>query len=175
MKELRERVSNEQRRSRHLKVRASLIAPLLAASGALAGLAAGSLASTAPAAASSVLVKTATVPKYGKILVNASGLALYYDTANKPGKWACTGNCLTAWPPLLLPKGQAKVSAAPGIMGLSAVKCPQGMQVAWENKPLYTFIKDSAGTVKGQGLGNVWYVAQLKVSATATTKGGSWA
>ncbi|HMK98212.1 MAG TPA: hypothetical protein VK425_11740 [Acidimicrobiales bacterium] len=149
--------------------------PLLVASGALAGLTAGSFASSAPAAASAVLVKTATVAKYGKILVNTSGLPLYYDTANKPGKWACTGNCLTAWPPLLLPKGQTKVSAAPGITGLGVVKSPSGMQVTWENKPLYTFIKDSAGNVRGQGLGKVWYVAQLKASTTASSSGGSWA
>ncbi|HTV10918.1 MAG TPA: hypothetical protein VME20_03580 [Acidimicrobiales bacterium] len=173
MKELRPPSIGEHGWPRRPNARASLIAPLLATS-ALGGFAAQSFATAAPAAASSVLVKAATVAKYGKILVTGSGLALYYDTANKPGKWACKGNCLTAWPPLLLPKGQTKVSAASGITGLGVVKSPSGMQVTWDKKALYTFVKDSKGTVTGQGIGHVWYVVQLKVSTTAGTNSGSW-
>jgi predicted lipoprotein with Yx(FWY)xxD motif len=169
------RVTSERRRARLYWRRGLYLAPVLTAAGALAAVTAQALASDASATAAAVQVKSATVGKYGKILVTSSGLALYYDTANKPGKWACTGDCLTAWPPLLLPKGQMKVTAAPGITGLSAVKGPSGMQVTWKNKPLYTYIKDSKGQVKGQGLFKVWYVVQLSASTTATTKGSSWA
>ncbi|HXW80441.1 MAG TPA: hypothetical protein VEJ84_13135 [Acidimicrobiales bacterium] len=153
---------------------ASLAAGTIAL-GALAGMAAPAVASTKIAP---VEVKMVAVPKYGKILVTTAGLALYYDTANKPGKWACTGGCLTAWPPLVLAKGQTKVMAGPGVTGLSTVKSPSGTQVAWDGKALYTFIRDSKGTVTGQGYQKVWYVAQPKATATATassnSSGGSW-
>lgn len=138
--------------------------------GALAGMAAPAVASTSAAI---VEVKMATVPKYGKILVTTAGLALYYDTANKPGKWACTGGCLTAWPPLVLAKGQTKVMAGPGVTGLSTVKSPSGTQVTWDGKALYTFIRDSKDTVTGQGYQKVWYVAQPSAKATTTASGSS--
>jgi predicted lipoprotein with Yx(FWY)xxD motif len=139
--------------------------------GAVAGMAAPAVASTK---AAPVEVKMVTVPKYGKILVTAAGLALYYDTANKPGKWACTGGCLTAWPPLVLAKGQTKVTAGAGITGLGTVKSPSGTQVTWDGKALYTFIRDSKDTVTGQGYQKVWYVAQPSVkAATADSSSGS--
>jgi predicted lipoprotein with Yx(FWY)xxD motif len=106
-------------------------------------------------------IKTVTVGKYGPILENGKGWALYYDTANKPGKWACTGKCLVAWPPVVLARGQKKPVVGKGVTGIGTVTGPSGVQVTWDHKPLYTFIKDKAGTIKGQGLGKVWYVAQL--------------
>jgi predicted lipoprotein with Yx(FWY)xxD motif len=127
------------------------------------------------------LVHMAKVAKYGEILENSAGLPLYMDTANKPGKWACTGSCLTAWPPLTLPKGTTKVKAAAGVTGLGTVKGPSGLQVTWHGKPLYTFVRDSKGKVNGQGIGHVWYVIQVSAKAakagsvTSTTAGSSWA
>jgi predicted lipoprotein with Yx(FWY)xxD motif len=140
--------------------------------GALAGMAAPAVAASK---AAPVEVKLVTVAKYGKVLVTATGLALYYDTANKPGKWACTGGCLTAWPPLVLAKGQTKATAGPGVTGLGTVKSPSGVQVTWDGKALYTFIRDSKDTVTGQGYQKVWYVAQAaKATTTATTASSSW-
>ena len=56
--------------------------------------------------ANRVGVKVASVSKYGKVLVDQNGFALYYDTANKPPKkWPCKGACLGVWRPLVLPKG----------------------------------------------------------------------
>jgi len=36
---------------------------------------------------------------------------------------------------------------------------------------LYTFSHDSPGTVKGEGIGHVWYVVQL----SRTAAGSNWA
>jgi predicted lipoprotein with Yx(FWY)xxD motif len=116
---------------------------------------------TSGAAAMSSVVKTATVARYGKILEDSKGLALYYDTANRPpSHWACTAGCLAAWPPLVLPKGH-KATAPMGVTGISAIKGPSGEQVTWKGKPLYTYVGDSAGKVTGQGIGRIWYVVQL--------------
>ncbi|HET9060895.1 MAG TPA: hypothetical protein VFN61_13320 [Acidimicrobiales bacterium] len=123
---------------------------------------------------SSVSVKTIKVGKYGEILVDQAGLPLYYNSANKlPKHWACTGGCLGAWPPLLLGKGQKAPVHAKSLTGLGAVRGPSGLQVTWHGKPLYTYSGDSKGAVTGQGLGGVWYVAQVKMKA-ATGAGSSW-
>lgn len=110
--------------------------------------------------AGKVEVKTSKVGKYGKILVNGQGMALYYDTANKPPKhWACTRACLSLWPAVTLPKGQKTAVAAAGVSGLGTLDGPSGLQVTWHGKPLYTFAGDKAGQVNGEGAHGVWFVA----------------
>jgi predicted lipoprotein with Yx(FWY)xxD motif len=113
-----------------------------------------------------VMVDEVTVAKYGKVLIDQKGLALYYDTANKPMHFACTGDCLTAWPPLVLPKGQTAALAGTGVARLGTVRGPSGLQVTWEGKALYTFVEDTKGTVTGQGIGHVWFVSQLSAVTT---------
>jgi len=150
-------------------VTGAAVGPLVA-TGPFAGLAglaglgapAANAAARPPAQMSMIMVKVATVPKFGKILVDQAGLALYYNTATKPpSTWWCKGKCLTAWPPLVLGTGQTKPSLGKGVHGISTVVGPSGVQVTWHGKPLYTFIKDKAGTVEGQGIAKVWFVAQL--------------
>jgi len=125
-----------------------------------------------------VMVKIASVKKYGRILEDEAGMALYFNTANKPpSHFACTGACLHAWPPLVLPKGQKAAEAGKGVTGLGTVHGPSGIQVTWRGKPLYTFVRDGRGQVNGQGILHVWYVAQLNLPAktTAVSKGsGGW-
>ena len=116
--------------------------------------------------------------KYGQILVDQAGQALYTDKADKPpAKWACKGGCLYAWPPLVLPNGQAGALHAANLKGLGVVKGPSGRQVTWHGHPLYSFASDKPGQVKGQGLLHVWYVAQLtaaKTKAASSGGGSSW-
>jgi predicted lipoprotein with Yx(FWY)xxD motif len=143
------------------------IAPKLMAAGV--ALAAMSVAPSVASASMKVEVKAATVAKFGKILEDQAGLPLYYDTAVKPpSNWACKGSCLAAWPPLVLSKSQKTPVVAHGVTGISTVKGPSGVQVTWHGKPLYTFVRDRAGHVNGQGIGGVWYV--VKASAKAATK-----
>ena len=129
---------------------------------------------TKATAATKVAVDEVTVAKYGKVLVDQKGLALYYDAANKPMPFACTGDCLTAWPPLVLAKGQAAALGGAGVSGLGTVRGPSGLQVTWHGKALYTFVEDTKGTVMGQGIGHVWFVAQPSATTTkapaSTTK-----
>jgi predicted lipoprotein with Yx(FWY)xxD motif len=121
-----------------------------------------------------VAVDEVSVAKFGKVLVDQKGLALYFDTANKPMHFACTGGCLTAWPPLVVAKGQTAALAGKGVTGLGTVRGPSGLQVTWQGKALYTFVEDTKGTVTGQGIGHVWFVTQPSAAITkapaATTK-----
>ncbi len=112
-----------------------------------------------------VEVEVKTVANYGKILVDQKGLPLYYDAKNTPGHWACTKGCLTAWPPLVLSKGQKSAEAGPGVKGLGTVKAPYGTQVTWKGKALYTFIEDSPGKVTGNHLHNFLVVALPKATS----------
>lgn len=144
----------------------SLIGPAVLAVGSPTSAAAPVRATFATAKAS---IKTATVKTYGEILENSKGLPLYYDSANKPGHWACTGSCLSAWPPVLLAKGQSKPTVAKGVPALSSVKGPSGWQVTWDGKALYTFEGDSAGKVNGNGLGD-FFVVKVKGAATSSTE-----
>jgi predicted lipoprotein with Yx(FWY)xxD motif len=145
----------------------------------LAALSGTASATTRLAAASTtkVVVSMKTVKKYGAVLFDQKGLALYYDTEDKPPHFACTGGCLSFWPALLLPKGQKAAVAAKGVTGLGTIKCPEGLQVTWKGKPLYTYAADSKGTVNGQGIQGIWFVAKgdapASAKATATTSGTS--
>ncbi|HYA45807.1 MAG TPA: hypothetical protein VED59_09370 [Acidimicrobiales bacterium] len=130
----------------------------------------------AGAASSKVAVRVVTVAKYGRILVDQQGLALYIDTKDKPPKhWACTGDCLTAWPPLVLAKGQTTIAAPKGVTGLSTIVGPSGRQVTWKGHPLYTFIKDSKGEVEGQNVLHIWFVVQPFATTTNGVSGGKTA
>jgi predicted lipoprotein with Yx(FWY)xxD motif len=147
----------------------------------LTAVAAPATASSRPAAASTsqVVVNMKTVKKYGAVLFDQKGLALYYDTADKPPHFACTGGCLSFWPALVLPKGQKAAVAGKGVTGLGTIKSPEGVQVTWKGKPLYTYAADSKGTVNGQGIQGIWFVAHptaslTAVKTTATTSSGTW-
>jgi predicted lipoprotein with Yx(FWY)xxD motif len=115
-------------------------------------------------------VITVTTAKFGIILADAKGLALYTATGDTPTQSGCTGTCLKLWPPLLLPAGQTQPTPGPGVTGLATFRRPEGIQVTYHGKPLYTWIKDtSAGQVTGQGVidsGGTWYVAALAAAAT---------
>jgi predicted lipoprotein with Yx(FWY)xxD motif len=116
-----------------------------------------------------VEVEVKSVASYGKILVDQKGLPLYYDPKNTPSHWACTKGCLTAWPPLVLPKGQKSAEAGAGVKNLGTVKAPYGTQVTWKGKALYTFIEDSPGKVTGNHLHNFLVVTLPKATGTSSS------
>ena len=84
-------------------------------------------------------------------LNDAKGMPLYTfarDTA--PGKSACNGPCLAAWPPLM-------ATAADKDMGDWTVitRDDGGKQWAYKGHPLYTYAKDTAGQ-PATGVSPVW-------------------
>ena len=105
-------------------------------------------------------VKAAHNAAYGSLLVTPGGMTLYHLTSEKPGSIGCTGQCATAWPPLLL-SGNAKVKAGSGVAatGLGTIRRPDGrLQVTYDGIALYRYAADrKAGDVKGQGVEGVWF------------------
>jgi predicted lipoprotein with Yx(FWY)xxD motif len=132
-----------------------------------------SAAQTTAAGTSSTIVKTATSPQLGRILVDAQGMTLYHLTAEQNGKFICTSSaCLQVWHPLTVQGG----STPSGNVGsLATVKRPDGsVQVTYKGHPLYTFAQDqAAGQTNGQGIKDVGTWMAVTVGAPTTNAGSS--
>jgi predicted lipoprotein with Yx(FWY)xxD motif len=119
------------------------------------------------------IVATAMTANLGTVLVDAKGMTLYSLT-NAGVPVACTGQCATVWPPLMLPAGSTTPVGATGVTGLGTVSTAAGAVVTENGVPLYRFSNDKApGDTNGEGItafGGVWHVAtsQTKVSSASS-------
>ena len=113
---------------------------------------------------SGVTVKTASIPSAGgTVLVDSSGMTLYSLSAERNGKFICTGSCESTWHPLM-------ASGTPaGVGSLGTVKRPNGEeQVTYKGMPLYTFANDAKpGEAKGQGFKDVGTWSAVTTSASS--------
>jgi len=172
----------EQTKQRRETTHGIRLGRIAAAAFAVGGLSASAFAVGTAGAATSREAKTVTVStvksdKFGKILV--SGKTLY---TLKPNKTACTAQCVTIWPELVLPAGVTKATAGTGVSAskLGTVARSGGvLQVTYAGKPLYWFSGDTAA---GQVHGNVtdtwgkWTVvatAKPAKSSSSSSSGGS--
>ena len=141
--------------------------------------AAASTTSSAAAGGSSSAASTTlalATTSLGEVVVDGQGRTLYMYTKDTPGsgKSACTGGCLTAWPPLFA----TGAPAATGVTGaLGTIDTPDGKkQVTLGGWPLYYYAKDAkAGDTTGQNVGQVWFVLDktgTPVKATGSTTTG---
>jgi predicted lipoprotein with Yx(FWY)xxD motif len=158
------------------RARIAAVAGAAAAVGALAVLPAA-----AGAAGSPVKVSAQTIGSMGKVLVSG-GKALYVLTPSGNG---CDSACLAIWPALTVHSG-SKATAGSGVTKskLGVTTDATGVhQVTYGGKPVYWFVGDSKGTVKGDitdewGKWTAVVVAKPKSGSTATTSnsgGGSTA
>jgi predicted lipoprotein with Yx(FWY)xxD motif len=85
-----------------------------------------------------------TAAAFGKILYTTHGRALYYLPSG-----SCTGECLSIWPPLKMPKGK---TVPKGAGCLRTVRFGRGRQVTYNHHRLYTFVDDSGSSVTGNGV-----------------------
>lgn len=147
-------------------LRLSIIGTLLALSlliavGAPQVLAAKSSKRVAAEAESSALGKT--------VLTTTSGRTLYSLSVEKDGKFICTGSCLSAWHPLMVPAGVRPT----GPVKLGTIERPEGgTQVTYKGRPLYRFSGDAkAGQANGEGIKDVgtWHAASPPQKASEPT------
>jgi predicted lipoprotein with Yx(FWY)xxD motif len=132
----------------------------------------GPTAAPTTTAAAAPVVETATNATLGKLLVDTQGRTLYTLT-NGGTPVACTGQCLTFWPPLLLPSGTTTASGSAGVTGLGTVAAAGGTQVTEKGAPLYRFSGDTAaGAANGEGIasfGGTWHVVTVSGTPGAST------
>jgi predicted lipoprotein with Yx(FWY)xxD motif len=115
----------------------------------------------------------------GKVLADQHGRTLYLFQKDKRGMSACSGSCVSFWPPLLA-SGKPRVAAGlkPSLLG--TIRRSDGRrQITYGGHPLYRFSLDTrAGQTKGEGLddfGAHWYAvspAGAKVLKKASTGSG---
>lgn len=80
--------------------------------------------------------------KYGTVIFDRRGFALYAFTADSATASACSGDCAAAWPPLLT---EGKPHALRGIAAgkLGRIQRPDGTtQVTYAGHPLYFYVGD---------------------------------
>ena len=104
-------------------------------------------------------VKVSEKDGVGKFFTDAKGMTLYIFKKDSPGKSACSGPCVEKWPLY----SSEKVAAPGGVKAedFGTITREDGKkQTTYKGMPLYYFAGDKkAGDVTGQGMGNVWYVA----------------
>jgi predicted lipoprotein with Yx(FWY)xxD motif len=96
------------------------------------------------------------------VLTTIGGRTLYSLSAETKGRFICTGSCLAAWHPLLVPAGVRPT----GPVKLGTIARPEGkrVQVTYRGRPLYRFDGDAkAGEVNGEGINDVgtWHAASV--------------
>jgi len=131
-------------------------------------------ATTGSGAAGQVVANATSNAKIGSpILVTTSGMTLYTLSADTASTSACTGGCVSAWPPLTVASG-ATPKGGPGTGGTfgTITRADGTVQVTFDGHPLYTFAGDSsAGATSGQGIasfGGTWAVATAGGAATSS-------
>ncbi|MDQ6856786.1 MAG: hypothetical protein M3Z57_06915 [Candidatus Dormibacteraeota bacterium] len=158
---------------RRLAIGASLFA-VAGCGGAVAsntGSGAGSTATQAPA--SSTTIAAAPVSGHGSVLVGGSnGMTLYMfdmDTVGSNSS-ACSGGCISTWPPLTVPAGTTPTAASgiSGQLGTFTRTDGKGTQVTYNGHPLHFY---SGDTKPGDANGN--YPHWSSIPATAGGAGAA--
>ena len=100
--------------------------------------------------------------RYGRIVVDGKGRALYLFTRERSKRSRCYGDCATAWPPFLASGGARAGKGAKADL-LGTTKRRNGKtQVTYNGHPLYYYVSDNEpGEVLCQDVeefGGIWYV-----------------
>ena len=131
-----------------------------------------------PASQGSMTIATSSIAGVGTVLVDPSGMTLYYLKSETPGNIMCTGSCATTWPPLLLPAGATAAVAGTGVDGskLGTIDRPDGgTEVTYNGMPLYLYVGDkSPGQAKGQGVEGFFAVTASGASSSGSSGGGGY-
>jgi len=107
-----------------------------------------------------VTVNVTSNDTQGKILTDQAGFVLYTSAKDTPGVSACTGDCLTTWPPLMT--SDVPLAGDPSLKGkIGVINRPDGgQQVTYNGLPLYYYRHDAMpGDVKGLNISNDWKIA----------------
>lgn len=118
-------------------------------------------------AAATPAVEVRQDAKLGSFLTGPNGMSLYlFKKDTTPGQSACNGGCAKVWPPLTASGDLSLPDGVGGTLG-TITRTDGTKQVTYNGIPLYYYAPDKApGDVKGQGVGNVWFVVNIQPTAT---------
>ena len=126
----------------------------------------GGTATATPAASAGGAARVHTVAiangRDGAYLTGEGGMTLYVFGNDSANTSTCDGDCAATWPPFTIAKGDSLEGAGGVTEPLTVITRSDGsLQVAYARSPLYYYAGDRApGDTKGQGMGDVWFVAQ---------------
>lgn len=96
----------------------------------------------------------------GTIVADAEGMTLYFFLSDTSSESTCYDQCAENWPALTT-QGEPQAGSGIDASLLGTTTRTDGtVQVTYNGKPLYYFAGDeNPGDTKGQGIGDVWFVA----------------
>jgi predicted lipoprotein with Yx(FWY)xxD motif len=127
----------------------SAAAPTAAATAAAAGAAPPAAARTtastaaAPRARPARVVLRTAASRYGRVLVDRRGYALYLFTRDSGPGSRCSGACARAWPPYLAGTGRGVSGARSSLIGTTRRRDGR-RQLMYAGHPLYYYVGDRA-------------------------------
>jgi predicted lipoprotein with Yx(FWY)xxD motif len=117
------------------------------------------LALAGTALADNHAIKVSEKDGVGKFFTDSKGMTLYIFKKDFPGKSVCAGPCVEKWPLYFREKVAVPKGLNEGDFGVITREDGK-QQTTYKRWPLYYFAGDKApGDALGQGLGNVWFVA----------------
>lgn len=138
------------------------LAVLLAAAAAVGG-ARAVVRPAAPSATAADLTLAVRSTKYGRILFDAKGRALYAFTRDPRRRSVCYGACAVAWPPAFV-SGTLRAGKGVSASLLGTTKRTNGKrQATYQGRPLYYYVHDPRGVVLCQNVsefGGLWLVVR---------------
>jgi predicted lipoprotein with Yx(FWY)xxD motif len=126
---------------------------------AVAGVSAGAGQASSQAKNTIVAAKS----RYGTVLFDGKGRALYGFTRDKRGgKSRCYGACASAWPVYFKPGGKLRAGKGVNQKLLGTVKRKNRLQITYNGWPLYYYVSDTRpGQITCQNVyefGGLWLV-----------------
>jgi predicted lipoprotein with Yx(FWY)xxD motif len=120
------------------------------------------LAVPAAAAAGARSSITVHASKYGRILFDGRGFALYTFTRDPRGRSTCAGACAKKWPPDIVSNRPAAGEGANDSLLATIRRSDGSLQATYAGRPLYYYIGDKKpGQILCQGVtlfGGLWLV-----------------
>ena len=151
---------NAQSKKEEMHMRKTLLLTALVV--AAASLTAASVALGSGQRSASAATVSAHASRFGKVLFDGSGRALYLFKRDKGSRSSCSGACAKAWPPFLTTKAP-KAGAGGRSSLLGTTKRADGtLQVTYAGHPLYYFSGDTKpGQINCENVvnfGGLWLV-----------------
>ena len=107
---------------------------------------------------------TAQSSRFGPILFDGRGFALYAFTKDPRGRSVCTGACAAAWPPYVVRNAPHAAAGVKHTLLGTTRRTDGRLQVTYNGRPLYYYVGDrAAGQILCQNVsefGGLWLVAR---------------
>lgn len=98
-----------------------------------------------------------------------AGFSLYTFNNDQAGPSTCYGGCAANWPAYTIANA-SNLKAPAGVNLGTSVRTDGSIQVTLNNEPLYYYSGDQkAGDTNGQGLGGVWFLADVPSASSAAS------